>query len=784
MDAKAPNQGGGFVKKKRRKRGGGAGGPQTSANNNTKDASGGGGPSAAGRGGGKGGGSKKRRGGGGGGRGGGGGGGESSRFGRNASSPLQLPHVKVTLRNIGDANKHGTMEGVVDAVRSFLEGAFPAVASAEDSELNPYMIAWQMEKEEFDSAKNMFAEDASIGGGGDAASRAFSSGWLYEEKPSSLPSDRLSLIPTAEAIVTDLMNNNTDKKVTNSSNINFIVDTAMSQMMQECGKKYLSFVGGQIVFDEESAVDVVLAEKVQAERKKLAEEEKKKKLAEEEEKRLAEEKILAEEEQEEIITEADDVSSDQPSNTTENVTAEKKDETTSVEAVTKGIEKLSTSDKPPAKQQVFNQMPMIRIRILSATPMKKSKRRGEIAGKIQLAMYPPDPCLLFKETCRDAGTMAAEKHLENAAKVASESAGGENMADKDGPGKEIVSPDGKDEVEVDIPKDAEDANSKPPSPAIEARFPQIPYYPLLSPAERSRAVARSRVLLNRSIEAMKLHAAAQSKNSRDKEVHSWEVMESSSQKTWKGRPNPMVGSMMAGTPLRDLVVEHEAEKSSVSGATAAKKGRRGFYGDSRADRYDSTIENSEDYNAFMESLRDGSDPSSLMDQDVAKKNGDSKSAVEPPPPAVDEEGRPLSAIVMHLREKQAESAKARAEVVAAASKARAAAAGAKERMRKEKLKTKKDASKKRKKEVARSKKSSSRASSSRPVISGSYSSRPVIGGGGSGSRASSSRPMSSSSSRPVSGGGSKDRASMPPPGAMLLKKGGVSAIPPSGFGVP
>lgn len=734
MDAKAaPSQGGGGVKKKRRKRGGG--GTQTSANN-PKDANGGGGPAPAGRGGGKGG-SKKGRRGGGGGR--GSGGGETSRFGRNASSPLQLPHIKVTLRNVGDVNKHGSIEKMVQSVRSFLEGAFPSItATADGSETNPYMMAWHAEKEDFESAKITFAEE--VGNGGNAGTappsgRAFSSGWVYEEKPSTLPSDRLSLLPSTEAIVMDLMSNKTDKKVSKSSSVNFIVDSAMSQMMQECGKKYLSFVGGHFVFDEESAMDVVLAEKVQEEKKKLADEKK-----------------------EEIITETGDGSSDQPSMTDQNVTTdEKKVETMSIEAVTKGVEKLSTSDKPLSKHQILSQMPMIRVRVLSATPVKMSKRRGEIAGKVQLALYPPDPCLLFKETCRDAGKIAAEKHLENSANATTELASVENVANKDDLGKETVSPDGEGNSRVDKLMGAKDDNSKPPPPGNKVTVPQIPYFPLLSPAERSRAVARSRVLLHRSIEAMKLHAAAQSLLSRDREAYSWEVFESSSQKTWKGRPNPMVGPWMAGVSLRDLVAEHESAKSSGGGA-AAKKGRgRGFYGDSRADRYDSTIENSEDFKAFMESLKDGTvPPKESEDKDATvKKSGDSKSAeMDRAPPAVDEEGRPLSAIVMYMREKQAESAKAKAEAAAAQAKARAAAAGAKEKIRKEKLKMKKEASKKRKKDAARSKKSG-RVSSS------------------------------SSSSRPVNGGGSSNKgASVPPPGAMLLKKGNVSAIPPSGFGVP
>ena len=682
MDAKAaPNQGsgGGGGKKKRRKRGGGAG-PHVIANSIPKDGSG--------RGGGKGGNKQKRRGGG---AGRGGGGGDFSRFNPNAASPLQLPHFKVTLRNIRDASKNGSVEELVNSVRDFLEGAFPSDV-AEDSESSPYTIAWKMEKEGFESAKSIFAEAAASGGSGGLASssgRAFSSGWLYEEKPSPLPSGRwgrFSLLPGVGEVVTNLMDNATNVKVTKSTNINFIVDTAMSQMMQECGKKYLNFVGGQIVFDEVSAMDVVLAEKFQSEKK------------------------LVEEEMAQIIAKEENVSPDQPT-TTENVNSEKQEETASVEAVTKGIEKLCTSDKALfAKQKALGQMPAIRVRILSATKVKNSKRRGEIAGKVQLALYPPDPCVLFQETCREAGKMAAENHVKNIAKAVTESGVDGNLETK-----------GNTEVEDGKVTYSKGANSKPHPSVKKVTVPQIPYHPFLSPAERSRAVARSRVLLRRSIEAMKVHAAAQSTNSLEKGVHTWEVLESSSQKTWKGRPNPIIEPIMAGTALRDLVVEHKSGKSGVgAGGAAAKKGRKGgFHGDSRGDRYDSTIENTEDYKGFMESLKDGSNPSDAPANKEAsadaKKNGNSNSLETEPP--LDDQGRPLAAIVMHLREKQAEAAKAKAEMAAAQAKARAAAAAAKEKIRKDKqLKMKKEKSKKRKKEAARSTKSSSRASSSHPVI--------------------------------------------------------------------
>ena len=144
----------------------------------------------------------------------------------------------------------------------------------------------------------------------------------------------------------------------------------------------------------------------------------------------------------------------------------------------------------------------------------------------------------------------------------------------------------------------------------------------------------------------------------------------------------MIGYLMAGTSLQDALAEHEKSKSSVvGGGTANKKGRGGFK--SREDRYDSTIENSEDYKSFMEHwLKDGAYPTN--DASGAKKK-------ETDPIAVDEEGRPLAAIVMDIRKKKDEEAKKNAEAKAAAARARDAARSAQDALKKkEKAKKKKE----------------------------------------------------------------------------------------------
>ena len=430
--------GGGGGRRRNRKKGrGGSGasgstnGPSSGGNNSATNASSSGsGPtsttSASGRGGGGGRPRSKRSGGRGRGSG-SSGGAEGARYKPNATSPLQLPHVKVTIRNITHSTKHSSINDILSSVKTFLDGAFPSSKVAGDGtvETDPYMLAWRAEKEEFDNAKSMFAELASSSesanndnGVPTTPTRPFSSGWVYETTPSSLPSNRLSLLPTSSQIVTNLMSNQTDKKISNTSNVNWVVDTAMSQMMQECGKSYLDYVGGKIVLDEEGIVEVGLAELVAKERKKLSEIEARKNKA-------AEETAIAEGE------------SEQPTVTND----EKKDD--KVEEVTAGIENLSTSDNnsnskptPPAvKQQpqreIINNVPAIRIRILSVTPIKQSKRRGELGGKVTLALYPPDPCLLFKDVCRDAGKMAGDLQFEKVkAKEEEEDAAGKKKKEE------------------------------------------------------------------------------------------------------------------------------------------------------------------------------------------------------------------------------------------------------------------------------------------------------------------------------------------------------------------
>ena len=564
----------------------------------------------------------------------GGGGGESSRMNKSASSPLQLPHVKVTLRNIGNLNKHGTVEGVVNSIRSFLEDTFPSTNNYEngsDSNNSAYMMAWQLEKEEFERNKSIFVEEVSsssisASGSTDSPSsiRAFSSG-VYKEKPSALPSDRSILLPTVEPIVSEM----NEAAFTSASSM---IDAAMSKMFQECGKQYVNYVGGRVYLDEESAMDVMLAEKIQSVTKKA--------------------------------TDTTEAVSESDVKVEENAESDVKP---SVESVTKDMKKLSTSDKQKAN------CPSIRVRILSVTPVKKSKRRGEIGAKVQLVLYPPDPCLLFKELCSDAGKLVAEKHMASS-KAANESKISDAM-----------------DTDESNEKNGESEESKDDKPKSSPTPPQIPNFPILSSSERSRALARSRILINRTIEAMKLNAKSMKTDYRP-----WDIFESPSQKTWKPRQNPMIESLLGGAALEDVIAENEKARTK---AASNKKGRGGFK--SREDRYDSTIENSEDYKTFMQHWQqDGSYPSN--------NPSDAKKEEEAIP--LDEEGRPLSAIVMEIRKKKDEEAKKKADAKAAAAKAREATRSAQEALKKkEKSKKKKEKERARRNERKKKAKAAARA---------------------------------------------------------------------------
>ena len=560
------------------------------------------------------------------------GGGRSRRPGRGApstgrvpritnTSPLHLPHVKVTIRNI---SSHETIGAVVDDLREFLKGAFSTNGTNDGS---AYMMACQKEKEEFEKTKTLLEINNS------------SLGWTYEDKFATVD------LPSPEMIVDFVEKTMLEEKKQPT------IDSAMSQMMNECGKVYLTRVGGKITLEEESVVMVTLAEQIAIEKKRIGE-------------------------------------------TKAEMEAENESQDRQVEEVTSNMEKLTTTPKP-SDSAVTAAEPTTRIRILSVTPVKKSKRRGDIGARVEFVLYPPDPCMIFKDVCQEAGKIAAERYHVRAAK--------------------------KDVVQETRGEDATNDTESDPSTNVTQQAPIVPNFPRLSPAERSRAIARSRILMDRTISAMKLHAQYKR--------NGWEIIESWSQKTWKGQSVNMVSALMNGASLSDLL---EAEESKNDGDKKIKRGTT-----RSADRYDSTIKNSEDYKQFIEVWMNGGS--------VPTETEKSKSAQEEE--KLDDEGRPLSAIVQHLQTKRQEEARLKAEAKAAAARARAKASAEANRQnirkkeleaktRKAKARMKRDEDKKKKKAVG------------------------------------------NSSGREK--GVSKPAGGAPPAGAVILKKG-VGPIPTSGF---
>ena len=582
-----------------------------------------------------------------------GGGGTGNRSNNPTTSPIQLPHVKVTIRNI-TGDQHETMEGLVDSIKEFLSGAFQIDGDdVSMDESSAYMRAWHKEKEDFEKSKALLETVANSTGS------TASLGWAYEDKISATSVE----LPSPEAIV-----NSVERSILDGGNkqtIHATIDMAMSQMINECGKLYLNYVGGRVTLDEESALVVALAEKI-----------------------ANVEKIKTEDKQ------TDAVAANETTAQEVNEPAQEVDK--HVERLTRSMEKLNT--ETTSMEAISSRS--TRVRILSVTPVKKSKRRGDIGARVELVLYPPDPCLLFKERCREAGKIAGERCLDASKK------------------EELETRDGKDAAEdnAESTKEKDTITSQASQSASQQTAPTVPNFPRLSPAERSRAIARSRILMDRTISAMEVHARSNN--------YGWEILESSSQKTWKGQSYDMVAALTSGASLSELLAVQEADGSKE------KKVR----GTSRGDRYDSTIEQSEDYKSFVAALENGG---ALTP--VAEKVSSSKPKEE----KVDEEGRPLAAIVQHLQLKRQEEAKAKVEAAREASRlrAKASAESAREKARKKDLEAKTRKAKARMKREEERKKAKG--------IHGKVASRP----------------------------GSASSA-VPPPGAVLLKKG---SVPSSGF---
>jgi len=543
-------------------------------------------------------------------------------------SPLHLPHVKVTIRNILPSNPGGsgddphlTAAGLVDSVAGLVEGAFPPPGRKLAEGSAAYLEAWRAERTDFEAERAMFAEHGGGGGGGMSGGspgggspgssapggRGYPAAWVYEDRPAPLPpGDRSSLLPSVDSVVARVMDSLPPPGdiVRPRPPREEVVDRAMSEMLAACGAAYLGQCGGRAEADGTSGREVSLPGEMGRVRDEMERER-----AE----REAVEGIAGDGKGEE--GKAEDSKEDAAE------TAPKADAGDAPPEAPAPIP--PPAPRPPSPSAV-------RVRVLSATPAKRSKRRGVVGGRVALVLYPPDPCALFGDRCRDAGRGAAAAYAER------------------------------------YPADASGADgSAAPAPASVS----VPRYPPLTAPERSRCLARSRALLSRTVAALRVHAASGGSGG----IYAgWDIRESPSQKAWRTRAG--LGGAAARLEaaadgrardeiLRELVRESMAKDEKEAEDGAAPAARRGFYGDSRSDRHDSTIESTEDYASFLEwhsgdRARPYEGPArgrkKAADADGGGGGGSSNAKADAEV-EVDEEGRPLSAIVLYFRARNAEA---------------------------------------------------------------------------------------------------------------------------------
>ena len=154
----------------------------------------------------------------------------------------------------------------------------------------------------------------------------------------------------------------------------------------------------------------------------------------------------------------------------------------------------------------------------------------------------------------------------------------------------------------------------------------------------------------------------------------WDIDESPSQKAWRPRNHgPAVERLEAagGTAEKEKALRELVGAVAASGGADAGDGsdgsaapgagtRRGFYGDPRSDRHDSTIGTTEDYVSFLEwRSGDRSAPYAGTGAGGRRRGAEKEEGVRDDAPArpeeLDEEGRPLSALVLYFRARNAEA---------------------------------------------------------------------------------------------------------------------------------
>ena len=483
----------------------------------------------------------------------------------------QLPHVKVTVRNIVPTSSNNdpddpalTHGGVVDMIAGLVEGVFPPPGRKLAEGSASYLEAWKAERIDFEAERAMFA--GVVGGGrqGDAAETATAggspgaattppgagggrgypfAGWAYEDRPALLPpGDRPSLLPSVPSVVSTVLSALPPPGdiVRPRPTLEDVVDRAAAEMLGACSAVYLTQCGGRAEVDRGSKWEVSLPGELGRVRGEMERER---------EEREALEGIARESEGGD--DEAEGGGAGTPDAEAEVAKVE------GVKAETTAEAETPAESEPPAPAIVGLRLPpaerpasgAVRVRILSVTPARRSKRRGVVGGRACLVLYPPDPSALFGDLCRDAGEAAAAGYRERYPDCSgpSEEAGVAGV----GEGGSKEGPDG------------------PAGRAVLPRPPQLPA------AERGRCLARSRVLLSRTVSALRRHASSGGSGGL---YAGWDIDESPSQKAWRPRNHgPAVERLEAagGTAEKEKALRELVGAVAASGGAHAGDGSDG-----------------------------------------------------------------------------------------------------------------------------------------------------------------------------------------------------------------
>lgn len=291
-------------------------------------------------------------------------------------------------------------------------------------------------------------------------------------------------------------------------------------------------------------------------------------------------------------------------------------------------------------------------------PPRKSRRRGELPGHCYLALFPPMPLFIQEKmkviAAEEEVIKAAEKlELEKAA-AAAEMATGDEIVDK------AQVDCSEEETKNEELEETGVAMEKSGKVKIEQKLATS-----ITPTDRSRALAQCRLLLSETVSSL-AHLCKEDDSKKDQTCNykGVQIQLSPSQKIWK--------------------VE---EKGSRKFGIAAK--------------YDSTIENNDDFKKFKESRRKVAED--LMNRPRPPPGGGQVTDITNTDEKNGEGGEPVSAIVMHLLEKKAAARKAKKKANAEKKKSskpktsekskKTVADGEKKKKRKKKSKKKGDASK-------------------------------------------------------------------------------------------